>query len=228
MQFLTRWVVPFGLAALTLLLVACGVPSSGEATPTPLYVVVTNTPPVTETPIPQSVIVPLDAPFMCRAEVVEQTFEHGYMFWVGGSTEERCKTQHTFAPGSGEIWVAILDETGRVGDWLIFVDEWDENTEPESDPDMEPDDPDLIQPIRGFGKVWREGLSNRQRRAIGYATAGEFKFVTDYRYDPGGFLNKEGEFVPRPGMHTILALGGERLLYDEQSKQVFVIFPASE
>lgn len=228
MRFLTRWIALFGPAALTLLLVACSVPPSGEATSTPLYVVITNTPPVTNTPVPQSAIVPLDAPFVCRAEVVEQTFEHGYMFWVGGSTEERCNTQHTFEPGSGEIWVAILDETGRVGNWLIFVDDWDEDTEPESDPNMEPDDPDLIQPIRGFGKVWRERLSNRQRRAIGYATAGEFKFVTDYRYDPGGFLNEEGEFIPRPGMHTILALGGERLLYDEQSKQVFVIFPASE
>jgi hypothetical protein len=219
-HFLVAW------AVLTLggLMAACSSSPAAENTPTPQYVVITNTPRVTPTTAPvEAAVVPLDAPFMCKAQVVEQTYENGYMFWVGASSEERCKTQHTFEPESGEIWVAILGEDGRVGDWLIFPDTFDEEVDPESDPALEPDDPDLIQPIRGFGKVWREQLSNRQRRALGYATAGEFLFVTDYRYDPGGFLNDEDEFVPRPGIHTILALGGERLLYDEQSKLVFAI-----
>lgn len=184
--------------------------------------VVTPEPAVTEAA--DSGVVAVPTPFLCKAEVVEQTFEHGFMFWIGGTTSERCKTEHDFTPGSGEIWIAIFEDgDARVGEWIVVTDTWDENTEPETDPDLEPPDADLIQPARGFGKAWREGLTERQRDDLGWATAGEFKFVTDYRYDAGGFLNDAGEYVPRPGVHRIVALGGEQLFYDEQSQTVFYI-----
>lgn len=169
-------------------------------------------------------IVAIPTPFLCKAEVVEQTYENGFMFWVGGTASERCKTEHDFEPGSGEIWIAIFDEGfEQVGQWVVVTDNWDEATEPETDPDFEPPNEDLLQPARGFGKAWREGLTDDQREELGWATAGEFKFVTDYRYDAGGFLNDAGEYVPRPGIHRIVALGGEQLFYDEQSRTVFYI-----
>ncbi len=231
----------FSIAVATMLLavtaVACGGDGRGlPPTQTPLYVVITDTPsnrvPVTPlatmvaTAAPTEVsaeVVPLSVPFMCKAEVVEQTFQNGYMFWIGSSTDERCKTTHTFQPGTGEVWVIVQSEDPRIGEWMVFVDDWNETSDIISDPALEPTAPDLIQPIRGFGKVWREGLTTLQRGMLGYATAGEFKFTTDYRYDPGGFLNENGTFVPRPGMHTLVALGGERLIFDEQSKIVFII-----
>jgi len=119
--------------------------------------------------------------------------------------------------------VAILDETGQVGDWLRFPDEWDPATDPESDPNLEPPSEDLQQPVRGFGYIWREKLTDNQREDLGWATADEFKFTTDYRYDTGGFLNNDDEFVPRPGIHRILALGGEQFFFDETSGMVFFI-----
>lgn len=215
------------------LLTACsGGDSAGRPTQTPQYVVITDTPDgpgaeVAGDPAEEddgnSEIVAAPTPFLCKAEVIEQTYEDGYMFWVGATTDERCRTEHDFDPGDGEIWVAILDETGQVGDWLRFPDAWDPETEPESDPDLEPPDDDLQQPTRGFGYIWREMLSEDQRTDLGWATADEFKFTTDYRYDTGGFLNNDGEFVPRPGIHRILALGGEQFFFDETSESVFFI-----
>ncbi len=241
---------------LALTLAGCGgggSSASAAPTQTPIYVVVTDTPAPgatqaagQQTEEPESTpgsegegepdnesedtgVVPIPTPFVCKAEIVEQTFEQGFMFWVGGTVDERCKTEHDFEPGSGEIWVLILDEDdAQYGEWYAFVDDWDEDTDSESDPDMDPEDDDLIQPVRGFGKVWRDELTEDQRDKLGYATAGEFKFVTDYRYDPGGFLNEAGEFVPRPGIHRLVALGGEQLFFDEQSGEGHYINPGDD
>lgn len=241
---------------LALALAGCGMlRTAAEASPTqtPVYVVITDTPAPDETQpegqteeeeqppeetqeaeeedeeSAESEVVAIPTPFVCKAEIVEQTFEQGFMFWVGGSVDERCKSEHDFEPGSGEIWVLILDEDdAQYGEWYAFVDDWDEDTDPEDDPDMDPEDEDLRQPVRGFGKVWRDELTEDQRDDLGYATAGEFKFVTDYRYDPGGFLNEAGEFVPRPGIHRLVALGGEQLFFDEQSGEGHFISPAED
>jgi hypothetical protein len=231
-----KMAAPLVLTLGILLLTACGGSgNTGRPTQTPQYVVITDTPDGASNVDPEgssapaeedsgnSEIVAAPTPFLCKAEVIEQTFEHGYMFWVGATTDERCRTEHTFNPGDGEIWVAILDETGQVGRWLRFPDAWDPETDPESDPDLEPPDDDLQQPTRGFGYIWREQLNDNQRDRLGWATADEFKFTTDYRYDTGGFLNNDGEFVPRPGIHRILALGGEQFFFDETSETVFFI-----
>ena len=130
-----------GIVALTLAACGAGNSASGRATQTPQYVVVTDTPEgpgasgqsTNGTSSADSEIVAAPTPFLCKAEVIEQTYEHGYMFWVGATTDERCKTDHNFNPGDGEIWVAILDETGQVGKWLRFADEWDPDSDPEQD-----------------------------------------------------------------------------------------------
>jgi len=244
MKIWSRWFLLLIGVMLIASLSACGggQPSSPLPTQTPIYVVVTDTPVITSSdeesepedagdqptsePQPSEVVV-LPAPFMCKAEVVEQTYENGFMFWIGASTEERCTTNHTYEPGSGEIWVAVFDEDPRVGNWLIFVDDWDEDSDIEFDPDLEPPDDDLIQPMRGFGKVWREGLTDDRQEELGWTTAPEFQFSTTYRYDPGGYLDEDGKFVSRPGVHRIEALGGEQFFFDEISQMVFYI-PAEE
>ncbi len=246
---LTTWLIVGVVAGL---LVACGGAGSvgGAPTQTPVYVVITDTPHPDDSGVgpaesgvgqddsgdeggnggsaapagdsSDSDLVAVPTPFLCKAEVVEQTYEGGYMFWVGGTVSERCKTEHDFDPGSGEIWVAILGD-GR-DDWLVFTDDWEEGVDPEKDEGLEVPE-GLLQPIRGFGKVWRERLDDEDREDLGWATAPEFKFVTDYRYDPGGFLNDAGEYVPRPGVHRLVALGGEQFFFDEASETVFYIEP---
>ncbi len=230
MQLSRSFVQAVTAAALLALLAGCGgaTTASGTPTQTPVYVVVTDTPTgqpsaqnTQDTPAPQDQPVTIEQPFLCKGQVVEQTFERGYMFWIGGTNDERCKTTHTYETGSGEIWVAIFDRDRRVGDWMTFVDDWQQGTDIVSDPSMDPTLPGLQQPVRGFGKVWRDKLTPDQRARLGWATADEVQYTADYRYDPGGFLDKNGVFNPRPGLHTLLGLGGERLIFDEQSRLVY-------
>jgi hypothetical protein len=64
-----------------------------------------------------------------------------------------------------EIYVLHHDTT-----WETYEDTWDE-TEPEGDPNLAPP-VQLIQPKRGFGKVWREQLDGAESR-VGWATEEE-------------------------------------------------------
>src|SRR5262249_32806734 len=34
-------------------------------------------------------------PFSCKAGVIEQSFEHGFMFWIGKTSAEKCAAQHS-------------------------------------------------------------------------------------------------------------------------------------
>jgi hypothetical protein len=56
------------------------------------------------------------------------------------------------------------------GAWLGYADTWQEG-EPDHDPGLAPPE-GLYQPVRGFGKVWRESLGGATAR-IGWATAEE-------------------------------------------------------
>jgi hypothetical protein len=87
----------------------------------------------------------------------EQHFEHGLMLW--NSAEDR---------------VYVLFDDQSYPKWKAFVDEWDEG-EPESDPSIVPPE-GLYQPIRGFGLVWREEPSVRDR--LGWAVAPEAGYET--------------------------------------------------
>jgi hypothetical protein len=65
-----------------------------------------------------------------------QTFEYGLMFW---RADEKA------------IYVLEAD-----GTWDRYSDTWD-SSQPPADPALTPPS-DLLQPVRGFGKVWREQL----------------------------------------------------------------------
>jgi hypothetical protein len=78
--------------------------------------------------------------------LAEQTFERGRMFWRGDS---------------GEIYALHDDHT-----WRAFADTWQEG-QPQDDPNLTAP-PDLFQPKRGFGKVWREKLGGPASQ-IGWA-----------------------------------------------------------
>jgi len=182
-------------------------------TPTSIYE--SSTPAATPDPYP--------TPQVCEAAIVEQAFENGRMFWVGKTFAERCLGDHSFSPGSGEIWVVIFDNE-NTGDWLIFVDDWDESTDAPFDLALTPPE-GLLQPVRGFGKVWREKLSEAQRQALGWGLYPEIGFLSEYRYDAGGFINNAGEYVSRPGLHILTSFSGERFFFDEPS-QTFDYIPA--
>ena len=78
-----------------------------------------------------------------------QRFDNGVMLWV---------------QATGRIYAFLHD-----GRWFSYVDEFREG-DPESDPAFSPP-PGREQPLRGFGKVWREDAGLRS--AIGWALAKE-------------------------------------------------------
>ena len=91
--------------------------------------------------------------------MVAQRFEHGLLLWL-----ERTGDERPF----NEI-IALYDD-GPLPRWQTMVDDWTEG-EPESDPDIVPPD-GLFQPVRGFGKIWRQRTGVRDR--LGWATGEEF------------------------------------------------------
>lgn len=82
----------------------------------------------------------------------QQRFEHGRMFWL-----------------ESEKMIVVLYDESPNSTLFRFEDTWAEG-QPESDPTLVAP-PGLYQPVRGFGKVWREGFEVRQR--LGWALTRE-------------------------------------------------------
>ncbi len=92
-----------------------------------------------------------------KSDGAEQSFEHGFMIWIAG--EDR---------------IYVLFDDGNSPNWNAYIDEWDPG-EPENDPTHKPP-PGMVQPVRGFGLIWREQPMVRER--LGWATGGEVAFET--------------------------------------------------
>jgi hypothetical protein len=84
----------------------------------------------------------------------EQPFERGTMVW---------------SEVDDLILILFNDNS-----WRAFEDTWSED-QPENDPSLNPPT-EMFQPIRGFGKVWRENPDVRQQ--LGWALGPELGFET--------------------------------------------------
>jgi DNA-binding beta-propeller fold protein YncE len=108
-----------------------------------------------------------------KTAVAVQPFQRGLMFW-------RQDVRHIY----------VLSQNGM---WADYADTWDA-AQPERDPNLAPPE-GLYQPMRGFGKVWRESLGGTAA-AIGWATAQEHGFGTVVQPFTNGLLIKgEGGLV---------------------------------
>lgn len=98
----------------------------------------------------------------------EQTFQYGYMFW-------RSDTNAIY----------VMYSTGA---WKQVQNTWVEG-DPEKNADIHPPT-GLYQPVRGFGKVWRdhEGANPDKVPIIGWATAEERGFHATYQAYQGGHM----------------------------------------
>ncbi len=109
-----------------------------------------------------------------------QPFEYGLMFW---RADEKA------------IYVLEAD-----GSWARYPDTWDES-QPPDDPALTPP-AGLLQPVRGFGKIWREQLGGPGANT-GWALVEEQGFETMAQPFAGGQL-----FVgPRGEVHVLYADG---------------------
>ena len=167
------------------------VEESEEPSPTATPILNTSTPQATPT------IDPFPTAIINQIQVAEQVFEGGRMFWLQPTQQ---------------IWVMIVTEAGS-GDWQIFEDTFAEG-EAAFDPEIVPPD-GLLQPERGFGKLWRENPGLRE--ALGWAVTPEFGFVTAYEYHAGGSLDGDGQWVDNgDGYHIITSLYEEAFRFNEE------------
>jgi hypothetical protein len=98
-----------------------------------------------------------------------QPFEYGLMLW-------RNDVNLIYGLGPDQRWF-FTGDTWRDGD-------------PSDDPAIVPPN-SLYQPVRGFGKVWRERPGVRE--ALGWATAQEAAFTAVIQEFPGGDVWQDGE-----------------------------------
>ncbi|MCX6046655.1 MAG: hypothetical protein NT075_16240 [Chloroflexi bacterium] len=100
-----------------------------------------------------------------------QTFDHGTMIW-------RSDTQ--------QIYVIYADRT-----WAVFTDTFKEG-DAESDPNLRVPQGKL-QPMRGFGKIWRENPTVHDK--LGWATAKEQGINSPLHNFEHGFMLRAGGLV---------------------------------
>lgn len=205
-----------GLVGISLLLVA----ACQTAPPTVVYIVISPTPdtnvataeinaeatpvvtedvptpvPVTATPAVTSTPDPFPTPTVGEVQIAEQVFEGGRMFWIQPRQQ---------------IWVLEVTDEGR-GSWTVHEDTFSED-DPASDPEIQPPG-DLLQPERGFGKLWRE--NDAVREALGWAVTPEFGYVSRYEYHPGGRIDSSNDYIPGPGYHILFSLYEEAFRFNE-------------
>ncbi len=124
-----------------------------------------------------------------------------------------------YVPDRKAVWVFVLPDATApsaftAGLWLAYADTFSED-EPETDPAIVAPE-GLIQPKRGFGKVWRE--NGPVRDALGWATEIELPYpatITDYAI---GKFDSSGKFAPSAFIHTITDFDGDVIHLDEATR----------
>jgi hypothetical protein len=101
-----------------------------------------------------------------------QFFEHGVMFW-------RESDRSIF------VLSDLAIRQGQLTDSWWRVDDTFQEGEPESDPALIPPE-GLRQPVRGFGKVWRNNAFVRE--ALGWATSEEMPITSLWQTFEGGWM----------------------------------------
>jgi hypothetical protein len=163
---------------------------------------------ITPTPLP----VGFPTPELYSVVVAEQVFENGRMIW--------------FEPND-QIWV-LLGEEGEIdptsGVWRCIMDTFEEGDIERVD-ELDPPQGTIteseiggaspMQPVRGFGKVWRDNPDIQER--IGWALIPEQLHTTRYEYHAGGEM-ADGTYQPGPGEYHIGSLFQYKLiLYEEDT-----------
>jgi DNA-binding beta-propeller fold protein YncE len=116
-----------------------------------------------------------------QVSMARQPFQRGGMIWIGPSSS---------LPDLEKTILVLADEGGT---WQRFPDLWQEG-QPESDPAITAPG-GLMQPVRGFGKTWRESLGGAGS-VVGWAIAPEVGLTGGVqRYENGWLLRLDDEQV---------------------------------
>lgn len=156
----------------------------------------TTTPSPTGPPPPAPTLDPFPRPSGLEIIVAEQVFERGRMFYI---------------QPVDRIWVLYEGRNPETGPWEVYMDTWEEG-DMEFDESIEAPD-GLVQPIRGFGKLWRENETIRQR--LGWGLDPELGHMTTYLFVPGDEIQTDRGIAIEPGYHGLGSIYGRRILFNE-------------
>jgi hypothetical protein len=109
----------------------------------------------------------------------EQVFERGRIMWLQEIPAESDAWGRTQGPTIYVLYNYYINGESTGGQVQKFDDTWTPD-EPESDPSIVPPE-GVCQPIRGFGKVWRDNPEVRER--LGWALAPEQGYDGAYQVD---------------------------------------------
>lgn len=112
-------------------------------------------------------------------QAAEQIFEHGRMIWLQEIPSENDGWGKAQGPTIYVLYNYYINGESTGGQSQKFDDTWTSD-EQESDPSIVPPE-GLYQPIRGFGKVWRNNPEVRER--LGWALAPERGYDGAYQVD---------------------------------------------
>jgi len=104
--------------------------------------------------------------------LVYQPFEHGTMFWRESDRSIFVLSDRAIREGQPTDTWWRLDDTFQEG-------------EPDSGPALQAPS-GLLQPIRGFGKIWRQNAFIRE--ALGWATSREISYGSRWQFFEGGWM----------------------------------------
>lgn len=169
--------------------------AAASTTATPAATAAANSTQATVAPTLSPTASVFPTPVVGQIYVAEQKFEHGSMFWL-----QPVK----------QIWVAMTDDSGK-NIWSVYDDTFVDG-QPESDPELTPP-AGVMQPVRGFGKVWRENADVQKR--LGWAVESEVGYVTRYEYRAGGSV-KDNEYVFGEGRHLVTMRDGKIIEFNRQ------------
>jgi hypothetical protein len=151
--------------------------------------------PATQAPSITATIDVRPTPTMGQIQVAEEVFEHGRIFWIQPRKQ---------------LWV-MYDNGQGSGEWKVYDDTY-VDSEPASDPSIVPPE-GKYQPLRGFGKLWREHTEIKDK--LGFGITPEFGYVSNYEYHPGGQVDAQGKWAAGPGYHILFSLYNEKFQFNE-------------
>ncbi len=187
---------------LILFLTACSL-ATPAITPTPIVITAVTTPTAIPATAPATASPSYPAPTQINVAAVYEPFERGFMIYLADRKQIWVFIRPTLANTTTNLPV-------NFGQWLAYADTFKDG-EPETDPTFAAPTR-LLQPKRGFGKVWRENAL--VRAGIGWALEWELPYNASLTTYPIGAI-EGGKFNHKFSFHIITILDGASIHVNE-------------
>jgi hypothetical protein len=189
---------------LVIFLAACST-ATPTVMPTPVVITAVTTPTTIAQPTnpPPSQPPSYPAPSQMNIAAVYEPFERGFMIYLSDRKQIWVFIRPTLANTSTNLPV-------NFGQWLAYADTFKDG-EPETDPTFAAPTR-LLQPKRGFGKVWRENAPIRS--GIGWALDWEVPYNSSVTTYPIGAI-EGGKFNHKFSFHIITLSDGSAIHVNE-------------